>query len=438
MFRIAIVLLLAITSCGPRTEPFRTAPRPDAPGYGSALPAGHTAYDNAGLADIFVRLTHDYENGDVRPGLQRFEGPINIGMTGPGSDDYRGFLGELVDEIAQRTGAPVALGAAPHDLLIRFVPGEEFIPWTINQCFVTFGQPDWAAYRANPDDYDGDDLTEPVAQAATGIFIPDTIEPYKIRECLLEEITQALGTANDLYGLASSIFNDDNAHSWPTSLDYLMLRVLYDARLTSGLSKDETRARALTVLNDINPEGRSAQPLPAIRQTDFRDIRKDMHGLLHQNASLERRHTTIKRLARQTRARFPDSLYECTIADILAGVAHSVEDAETAALLDGARTVCEKVVGADDIRIALLRLDQAGLDLTEKRYRRARDEAERLIPIFMAHGQESKVAEASLLRLVAAYRLDDPKWEDEYLEHAERWSAYAYGDDNDLTQKLRP
>ena len=438
MFRAAILLALLVTSCGPRTEPYRTAPRPDAAGFGSALPAGHTAYDNGSLADVFVLLTHDYENGDKRPSLQRFEGTINIGMVGPGSENYRAFLDELVGEIVHRTGAPVTLGQAPHDLLIRFVPGEEFIPWTINQCFVTFGQPDWASYRKDPEAFDGEDQTAPGPQAATGVFIPDTIEPYKIRECLLEEITQALGTANDLYGLAPSIFNDDNAHSWPTSLDYLMLRVLYDGQLTSGLSREETRERALSVLNRINPQGRTAGPLPEIRQAAFRDIRKDMHGLLHRNANLERRHATIKRLARQTRARFGDSLYDCTVSDLLARVSQSAEDTTARALYEDALALCEQVLGETDIRVALLRLDLAGLDLSEARHRRARDEAESLIPIFLAHGLEDKVAQASLLRLFAAFKLDDPKWDDEYLEHAERWSAYAYGDDNDLTQKLRP
>ena len=103
------------------------------------------------------------------------------------------------------------------------------------------------------------------------VYIPNTLEPYLMRLCLIEEIAQALGPANDLYGAGMSIFNDDNVHVWPTALDYLMLRVLYQPEMRTGLSRAETRRRARQVLARLNPAGNTAPALPTLRQKEMSD-----------------------------------------------------------------------------------------------------------------------------------------------------------------------
>ena len=328
---LAAAMLALMAACGPRTEPYRTAPMPTADGFGAAVPAGHTIYDNRSLAELFVLLTHGLENGDHRKALQRFEAPINVGMVGPGSGDYTGFLDKLIDEIRRETGAEISVGQAPHNLLIQFVPGEEFLPKTSNQCMVIFGQPDWETLSKNPAYYSGAATKRIDKQTEMSVIIPDTIEPYKVRECLLEEITQAMGTANDLYGVAWTIFNDDNAHSWPTRLDYLMLRILYRPEMQSGLSREETRRLAERLLDEVNPEGRAgAPPLPRIRQQRF----KGWRVALLSHDKIEDPVVAIAR-ARQIAARShsiaPDTAYDCTGATFLAAVArhHDAPDAAT-------------------------------------------------------------------------------------------------------------
>ena len=63
-----------------------------------------------------------------------------------------------------------------------------------------------------------------------------------MRDCLNEEITQALGPANDLYRLPDSIWNDDNFHGMATPFDMLILRALYQPELQSGMSRAEVAA----------------------------------------------------------------------------------------------------------------------------------------------------------------------------------------------------
>ena len=441
MTRTAIALagaaLALLSACGPRTEPYRTAPMPEADGFGAAVPAGHTVYDNSSLADLFVRLTHGLETGTFRKALQRFEEPINVGMIGPGSRDYLPFLEELLAEIRREAGVPISLGPPPHNLLIRFVPGEEFLPETSNQGMVVFGHPDWQTLRADPRPFGSEATRRIDRQTEMSIFIPDTVEPYKVRECLLEEVIQALGPANDLYGVAFTIFNDDNAHSWPTRLDYLMLQILYRPEMPSGLSREETRRRALALLNELNPDGRNAPPLPPIQQARFRQWRREL--LSHDRIGDETRAlAAARKLAAQARTMAPASAYDCTGATFLASVARNLEAPDAVPLLKEALDICTRVHGPEDLRVALLRLQRSYTYLDENRYAEARREAEEILPVFMGHALDGNVAAAYIVQTVAAWRLEDPEWDSELLERAAAWSAYAYGDDHELTSKLRP
>ena len=369
--------------------------------------------------------------------LQRFEEPINVGMVGPGSADYFGFLRKLVDEIHREAAVPISVGEAPHNLLIQFVPGEEFLPRTSNQCMVVFGQPDWETLSKDPAKYSGAATKRIDRQTEMSVIIPDTIEPYKVRECLLEEITQSLGTANDLYGVAWTIFNDDNAHSWPTRLDYLMLRVLYHPDMVSGLSRGKTRRIAERILDEVNPEGIGAPPLPPISQSRFKSWRLALltHDKIEDPVQAI---TKARQIAARAHRLAPDSAYDCTGATFLAAVARSKDAPDARDLIEDALELCTRVHGAEDIRIAQLRLQRAYALLDDEEYDDAQREARALAPIFLAHALDGNVAAAYIVETAAAWRLENPNWDGEILERAAAWSAFAYGYDHELTSKLRP
>jgi len=432
MRRIALLIaVLCLAACAVRTEPYRTAARPDDPRYGTALPAGHTAYDNQSLADLFVLLSHGLEYGAFRPGLQRFEAPVRLGITGPGSAPYAPFVDSFLVEIAARASIDIRRGPPPHNLLVRFVPGEEFLPRTSNQCVVVFGQPTWQAFLADPGAYTGLVTGDLDRQTAMGVPIPDTLEPYRVRECLLEEIPQALGLANDLYGLGPSVFNDDNAHTWPTALDYLMLRVLYDRRLRSGLTQPETRRIARRILDEINPAGRDAPALAPIRQRAFRDWRARLQGL--DRAGPIQGLREARRIAADARAKAPGTAYDCTGAQTLAALAGDAGAEDAPALTEAALAICARAHGPDDLRIAELRLGRVFAHLRAERFGSARQEAEAILPVFLAHGLDGLVAITMIALVAAAQGLDDPAWSRDMLRQAAAWSAYAFGADHDVT-----
>lgn len=61
------------------------------------------------------------------------------------------------------------------------------------------------------------------------------------RSCIHEEIAQGLGLPNDSLSARPTIFNDDEEFALLTRHDELLLRMLYDPRLTVGTTPDQAR-----------------------------------------------------------------------------------------------------------------------------------------------------------------------------------------------------
>lgn len=61
------------------------------------------------------------------------------------------------------------------------------------------------------------------------------------RSCIEEEMTQALGLANDDPNVRPSIFNDDEEFALLTKHDEMLLKMLYDPRLRVGMTPDRAR-----------------------------------------------------------------------------------------------------------------------------------------------------------------------------------------------------
>ena len=95
------------------------------------------------------------------------------------------------------------------------------------------------------------------------IVVPSDVSPQEVRDCLHEELAQALGPLNDLYRLPNSVFNDDNVHTVLTAFDMLMLRATYAPELNTGMSRNAVAAVLPAVFSRINPAGNFAgDPAP--------------------------------------------------------------------------------------------------------------------------------------------------------------------------------
>jgi hypothetical protein len=99
------------------------------------------------------------------------------------------------------------------------------------------------------------------------VFIPNDVAPQEVRDCLHEEVAQALGPLNDLYRLPDSVFNDDNFNAVLTGFDMLILRAYYSDAIRSGMTRAEVAAVLPGVLNRLNPRGGGASGVASVGRT---------------------------------------------------------------------------------------------------------------------------------------------------------------------------
>ncbi len=77
------------------------------------------------------------------------------------------------------------------------------------------------------------------------------------QSCIQEEITQALGLANDSPNARPSIFNDDEEFALLTRHDELLLQMLYDPRLKIGMTIEYAHPIVQQIAQELMALGRS-------------------------------------------------------------------------------------------------------------------------------------------------------------------------------------
>jgi hypothetical protein len=220
---------------------------------GPVLPAGRS---NAEMAADVGELLFRMESGRSVPVLSRYEGPVSVRMTGKVPASAATELARLLGRLRNEAGLDILSGeGASASITVEFMSRSALnaaVPQAA--CFVAPGVGSWAEYRKNRRSR-GTDWAEISRREKAAVFIPSDTAPQEVRDCLHEEIAQALGPLNDLYRLPDSVFNDDNMHGVLTGFDMLVLRVVYAPELASGMPEAEARARIPGILERLNPGG---------------------------------------------------------------------------------------------------------------------------------------------------------------------------------------
>ena len=94
---------------------------------------------------------------------------------------------------------------------------------------------------------------EPNSEIASALVIIRSELPKLMRRaCFHEEIAQSLGLTNDSHFARPSIFNDDDEFATLTQFDEILLQILYDRRLHSGISEKEASQLVREIASEIN------------------------------------------------------------------------------------------------------------------------------------------------------------------------------------------
>ncbi|MDA7965029.1 DUF2927 domain-containing protein [Ruegeria sp.] len=241
----------AIEAVLPPTKSF-TAARPLPP-----------ARSNTNIAADFLDLHFELESGTPLPVFTRFEGPVTVRLTGTPTGTMQTDLNRLLNRLRREAGVDIQqISEGTANITIEAVSQQDIhriLPQAA--CFVVPNSSSLEEYRSDRRKRKSS-WTELTSRERLGIFIPYDVSPQEIRDCLHEELAQALGPLNDLYHLPDSVFNDDNFHTVLTGFDMLILRATYAPELRTGMTREQVAQVLPGVLSRLNPRGDRLQPQP--------------------------------------------------------------------------------------------------------------------------------------------------------------------------------
>ncbi len=263
----AVFLMLALAGCAAPETARQSGLSVELPPMKAVAPAPprQPQIANAEIARDFLALAFQLENGDRLPVFSRFEGDITVEVKGIEPPTLTRELDTLLTRLHTEARIPIQRTDGPGTIVVETVTRrtlQRAVPTAA--CFVKPNVTSWEDYRArrnNP----ALRWRELRQRRQMAVFLPHDVSPQEIRDCLHEEIAQALGPANDLFRLSDSIFNDDNVRTVLTGYDMLILRTFYEGTLRTGMSQVEVMAQLPAILHRLNPGGGRqgiAPPLP--------------------------------------------------------------------------------------------------------------------------------------------------------------------------------
>ncbi|MEX0351595.1 MAG: DUF2927 domain-containing protein [Paracoccaceae bacterium] len=254
-----VMFLAGCAASSVRDTPTRAqlspAPLPPMKSFSAARPSAPVR-SNANIAADFLALHFELESGRELPIFTRFDQPITLRVTGAPPESLQSDLSQLLDRLRREAGINIRqVSDSSANITIEAVSREEIrraLPHAA--CFVVPNVASLAEFRSK--------RRKPETNWALlrerrqlGIFLPNDVSPQEVRDCLHEELAQAIGPLNDLYRLPDSVFNDDNVHTVLTGFDMLILRASYDPALRNGMTRDEVAAALPGILARQNPRG---------------------------------------------------------------------------------------------------------------------------------------------------------------------------------------
>ena len=159
--------------------------------------------------------------------VKNVNGAAVVALTGDVPNTAPAELARLISRFRSEAGLDIspATSVAEASVTIDFQPRAQLqrvVPTAA--CFVVPRVRSFAEYKAarNSPEVDWTSMT---VRHNVAIFVPSDTSPQEVRDCLHEELAQAMGPLNDLYHLPDSVFNDDNFNSVLTGFDMLILRM---------------------------------------------------------------------------------------------------------------------------------------------------------------------------------------------------------------------
>ena len=442
MRALKLMAITAITACTPvqhqTTEPSRAIslenhlpPMRTFASNNVSLPTR----PNSEIMQDFLDLAFRLESGRTVPTLTRFEGPISVRLTGNAGQTLVTDLRALIQRLNTEAGLDIYLTGAPNaSITIEAVPQAELQRNAKNvACFVVprvSGWDDYLQHRRTPQT----DWTTLERRDHASVFVPSDAAPQEIRDCLHEELAQALGPLNDLYRLPDSIFNDDNMHSVLTSFDMLILRAYYAPELQNGMSRGQVAARLPAILARLNPAGErsTGRPLNATTRDWIDQIE---HALQSSNNANTRRQAAENALNLSISHRYIGA--RAGFANFVFGRLQVGRDDALARAAFVAADRHYRTSNETRLQTAHVALQLAAFSLSSGNYIETLARTDEAIPIAAAHENAALLATLMMFKAEALEHLGREDEAQAVRMDSLAWARYGFGSEHNVRARLQ-
>lgn len=420
-----LAALCALAACAPPAQVSKNRP-PVEVGVGFGAPSDYRALaaasSGSSLTRDFMDLTFAMESGRALETFSRFEGPVTVAMRGAAPASAAKDLAGLIGRLRSEAGIDISPTTGPATITVEFATRSDLRRLAPTAaCFVVPNVSSLADYRRKRGSDQVDWATVTRRERAV-IFIPADTSPQEVRDCLHEELAQALGPLNDLYRLSDSVFNDDNFHSVLTAFDMDILRMTYSPTLASGMSREEVAARL----------GVSA----AVGAGNPPDWTRAIETALGKTGSLGTRKAAAERaLALAQAAGWQDgrmAFSQFAVGRLLAGS----EPARALDAFDRAALLYSRLPGGE-LQLAHIDMQLAAMALAGGLAEEAVRLADRAMPVVKRHENAALLATLMLIKAEALEQLGNPTAAAALRMDSAAWARYGFGPDSVVKARMR-
>ena len=418
--------LLALAACAPPAQVSKNGPSPEVGvGFGDAATyrAMLAPASGSSLVRDFMDLTFAMESGRSLDTFSRFEGPVTVAMTGKAPPTAARDLGVLIGRLRSEAGIDISPATGAATITVEFATRADLRRMAPTAaCFVVPNVSSLAEYRRKRGS-EAVDWASVTRRERAAIFIPADTSPQEVRDCLHEEMAQALGPLNDLYRLPDSVFNDDNFHSVLTGFDMEILRLTYSPALASGMTKGEVAARLGT------------SPVSTARDTPVAWI-EAIETALGRKGSLPARQAAANRaLSIAVNAGWRDS--RAAFSYFAVGRLEAGSNPQRAFdAFQQAGAIWSRLPGGE-VQLAHIDMQLAAMALAGGLPNEATKLADRAMPTVRQYRNAALLATLMLIKAEALDRLGDPRAATALRLDSQEWARYGYGSDSVVKARMR-
>ncbi|WP_374643740.1 DUF2927 domain-containing protein [Tabrizicola sp.] len=421
---LAALTLAALAGCTPPAQVSKDVPLTGV-GFGALSPRAGWTGGQAGHSPgrDFIDLSFALESGQELARFTRFEGPITLATAGEVPPTARRDLEQLVARLRDEAGIDIALTEGPARITVEFARRAALRPLAPQAaCFVVPNVGSLAEYRRARGTA-AVDWARITRRERAAVFIPLDTSPQEMRDCLHEELAQALGPLNDLYRLSDSVFNDDNFHSTLTDFDMEILRLTYSPALATGMTRQEVAAR----LGVAPGRTGSDTPLEWVRAIE---------AALGRNGPAGARQGAAERaLAIATAAGWQDS--RAAFSHFAVGRLTAGSDPLRALqAFDRAGAIWSRLPGGE-VQLAHVDMQLAAMALAGGLPEEAVRLADRAMPVVRQSGNAALLATLMLVKAEALEALGNPAAAAALRLDSQPWARYGFGPDSVVKVRMR-